>query len=42
MIGPVSSYQSLYTAMCGQVFSTYKLGRDHEGSCHACQSQFAR
>lgn len=39
MIGPVDSYQSLYVAMCGRVFSNAPLGKDHERNCAACKDQ---
>lgn len=33
------SYQDIYVAMCGQVFTTWPTGRSHERDCPTCQSE---
>lgn len=33
------SYQDIYVAMCGQVFTTWPSGRSHERDCQACQRE---
>jgi|15BtaG_2_1085339.scaffolds.fasta_scaffold00048_9 hypothetical protein len=37
MLGPIWSYQDIYVALCGQLFSTHYQGIRHERHCEACQ-----
>ena len=38
MIGPVKSRQDIYVAVCGQQFTTYQAGIEHERECQHCIS----
>ena len=35
----LNSYQDVYVAACGEIFTSYALGRDHEKSCPSCQAE---
>ena len=36
MIGPVGSYQDLYTAACGRILDSHSAGIRHESECRSC------